>query len=305
VNGITLVRSVGAAFAAFAATALLGSCGRVPDATAAAPAPAVAKGTLLYVSDVKTNDVYVYSYPEGRLVQTLTGFDKPQGLCADGSGDVFIANSNGHDVLEYAHGGKAPVATFFDPPHSPEGCAVDPTTGNLAVTDADAVSIYARAAGKPKHYKSRDINQFAFCGYDGSGNLFVDGASYYYYYFHLDELAAGGKKLQNVGLAQSVMQAGGVQWDGSYLAVGDVHAATIYEFSIKGRQGTLESSTPLTDSDQVNQFWIAGSQVIGPNAGGINVMVWSYPAGGSPTQIIGNPGAQPHQPFGAALSVIQ
>ena len=35
---------------------------------------------LLYVSDVGTNDVYVYTYPARTLVGTLTGFKEPQGM---------------------------------------------------------------------------------------------------------------------------------------------------------------------------------------------------------------------------------
>jgi len=266
--------------------------------------PGAANGSLLYVSDTATNDVYVFSYPKGRLVGTLTGFDNPQGLCSDRNGDVFIANSAGEETLEYAHGGKAPIQTLYDPPRSPEGCAVDPVTGNLAVSEggSETLAIYAKATGKPKHYKSPNITQFAFCGYDDLGNLFIDGSSYYYYYFEFDELSAGTKALKPVALGQTIMQAGGVQWDGKYVAVGDAGANAIYRFSIRGHKGTLEGTTSLTGAKMVDQFWIAGSKVVAANVGGLNVMLWSYPAGGAPIEVVSNPRVQPHKPFGVTVS---
>jgi hypothetical protein len=298
------------------ALALLAGCSTVPVATPLAAAgsdrarswmvPGAAKGSLLYVSDTATNDVYVFSYPQGRLAGTLTGFDDPQGLCSDQNGNVFIANSAGEETLEYAHGGKAPIQTLYDPPRSPEGCAVDPVTGNLAVSEggSETLAIYAKATGKPKHYKSPDITQFAFCGYDDLGDLFIDGSNYYYYDFELDELSAGGKALKNVALAQTIEQAGGVQWDGKYLAVGDAGANAIYQFTVKGHEGTLEGTTTLTGATMVDQFWIAGSRVVAANVGGPNVMVWSYPGGGSPIEVVSNPGVQPHKPFGVTVSLL-
>ena len=50
--------------------------------------------TLLYVSDASYYDyndyVYVFSYPDGEPVGTLTGFMRPAGLCATKAGRVFI-----------------------------------------------------------------------------------------------------------------------------------------------------------------------------------------------------------------------
>jgi hypothetical protein len=258
---------------------------------------------LLYVSDTLNNDVDVYSYPHGKLVQTLSGlFENPQGLCSDNAGNVFIADPIGFEVLEYAHGGKVPVATFFDRPYAPEGCAVDPASGNLAVTEGQFVAIYAKATGKPKRYKLPHINAAAFCGYDDQGDLFVDGGSYYYYLFELDELVAGAKRFTTLSVSQTIGQAGGVQWDGTYVAVGDVSTGTVYRFAVQNGKTTLEGSTQLGDSNNVNQFWIDGGKVIGPNNGSIDVMVWKYPEGGNPIRRIPNPRPGRHRPFGATVS---
>ena len=55
-------------------------------------APAAKTQNLLYISDDGTNDVYVYSWPKGRLLGTLRGFSYPQGECVDRKGDVWIAD---------------------------------------------------------------------------------------------------------------------------------------------------------------------------------------------------------------------
>src|SRR5581483_10436727 len=89
---------------------------------------------LLYVSDVGTEDVYVYTYPGGTLAGTLTGFAEPQGLCGDAQGDVWIVDTQKSRLVEYAHGGTAPIAVLADHGEYPSGCAVD-AHGNVAVTN--------------------------------------------------------------------------------------------------------------------------------------------------------------------------
>ena len=64
-------------------------------------------GALLYVSDVGTFTVHVYTYPALKAAGTLTGFDEPQGLCADSAGNVWVTNTNVYEMREYAHGGTA------------------------------------------------------------------------------------------------------------------------------------------------------------------------------------------------------
>ena len=60
--------------------------------------------SLLYVADEGANDVLVYTYPAGKLMGTLTGFETPTGICSNKAGDVFILNGNGTTVEVYAHG---------------------------------------------------------------------------------------------------------------------------------------------------------------------------------------------------------
>ena len=252
-----------------------------------------ASQALLYVSDTITGDVYVFSYPKAKLMQTLTGFTDPAGECVDKNGDVFVANTGQKNIIEYAHGGSSPKATLKDPGYFPVGCAVDPKTGNLAVTNvspssnaAGNVVVYLRAKGQPTgNYKNAAMPDPLLCGYDNAGNLFVDGAGQGGFAFA--ELRSGAKKLTNVSLNQPIANAGGVQWDGSHVAVGDQSTNTIYQFDVSGKTGKMVGSTQLGGATQVFQFWVQGGRVIGADAYGGDVKIWKYPVGGAAVKIVG------------------
>ncbi len=143
---------------------------------------------LLYVSghEGNTGEVYVYSYPGGQLLQTLSGLIAPGGECIDASGDVFITDYadlsfTSVKIYEYAHGGTTPLETLDDPGIA-QGCAIDPIGGNLAVANGqDAsnpygnygdVAIYSKAQGSPTMFYSSKYG-FGFCGYDDIGNLYL------------------------------------------------------------------------------------------------------------------------------------
>lgn len=264
-----------------------------------------ARGSLLYVSDTGSSDVYVFSYPKGKLVQTLSGFAEPGGECVDSRGNVFITNTGGSNIIEYAHGGSTPVATLKDNGWFPIGCSVDPATGNLAVTNFSTSSsgpgnvvIYKHAKGRPTgHYADPAMPSMLLCSYDGSSNLFLDGLTQGSA-FAFAELRSGATKLTNITVDQSIGSAGGVEWDGTYVAVGDQSTNTIYQFSIAGKHATKAGSTALGGASEVFQFWIDGSKVIGPDALGGDVGFWNYPEGGTATKTISGL----YAPLGAVVS---
>lgn len=269
------------------------------------PLPRAAHGSLLYVSDTGSSDVYVFSYPKGKLVQTLTGFADPGGECVDSKGDVFVTNTGGSNIIEYAHGGSTPIATLNDKGWFPIGCAVDPATGNLAVTNFSTSSsgpgnvvIYKHAKGRPTgHYTDSAMPSMLLCSYDGSSNLFLDGLTDGSA-FAFAELRKGTQKLTNITVDQSIGSAGGVAWDGTHVAVGDQTTNTIYQFTIAGKHATEAGSTSLGGASEVFQFWIDGSKVIGADALAGDVGFWSYPDGGSATKTIGGL----YAPLGAVVS---
>jgi hypothetical protein len=275
------------------------------------------KKALLYVSDLTASDVYAFTYPGGKLVGTLTGFANPQGLCADKRGDLFVANVNGNDILEYKHGGTAPIATLEDQGYYPFSCAVDPTTGNLAVTNqitstanSGNVAIYDLADGKRKLYAGASLYYYEFCAYDGAGNLYIDGGTVGTTVFGFVELPKGKKLFTTITLNVAPSSPGGVGWDGKYVTVADntPGANVVYRYSVSGSSGTNKGSTALSGAQSVNEYalWPSNAtRLIVPNVAGTspltsNVLYYSYPAGGSPTKTIEGFGGE--FAFGAAVS---
>jgi hypothetical protein len=255
--------------------------------------PRAKRDDLLYVSDFFASDVQVFSYSKAELVGTLTGFDWPLGECVDKNQDVFITNQQARDILEYAHGGTSPIATLSDPYEWAYDCAIDPTSGNLAVTAVGYVVIYEDATGTGTAYTVPSLEGQS-CGYDNAGNLYVDGISGYTEKFALYVLPKGSGSLSEVALNQSIQFPGPVLWDGKYLTVTDASkggGSVIYQFSMNGTSGTEVGSTTLGGSSQVIGSWypklgpgLKNPQpkvVIGADDMDYDVAFWHYPAGGS------------------------
>jgi hypothetical protein len=291
-----------------------------PDLKRAWMSPGARSRDLLYVSDIYTEDVYVFSWPKGKLEGTLTGFGEPEGECVDKADNLWIVDTTARDVLEYAHGGTNPIATLQDAYGYPVGCAIDKKTGNLAVTDVfnevssgqtrGGVLIYPRASGSPTQYQDPEIWFYDFCGYDNHGNLYVDGInSISSDDFAFAELPKGASGFSNIALNQHIDYPGGIQSIGGTVDVLDELSTppTIYAFSISGSKGTLQASTPLGGgySGWVNEFAISKSRVIAPvyddsqpPSGNSEVNIYAYPAGGNPIKSL----TANSRVFGAAIS---
>lgn len=271
-------------------------------------APDARNNSLLYVSSYGDNgeNVYVYSYPEGKLKGTLTGFAGPQGECVDRAGDVFISNYDGADIMEYAHGSTQPIAILEDQPYSnPDDCSIDPTTGDLAVSNDFAsnghgdVAIYKSAQGVPQIYSDPDLFDYTACAYDNAGNLFVDGDNDDLK-FTLAELPKSSTTFVTITLPKirEKYGLGAMQWDGQYIAIGNPDDDVVYQLQISGTEAKVVGSTPLTDGAHVDFFSIVGAdggrrarqsaELVGSNYYGTGAKVWKYPAGGMSVKAIGD-----------------
>ena len=260
---------------------------------------------LLYVSNWKANDVLVVKYPQGGVTQTLKNknFSQPWGLCSDSSGDVFVSNIGSDDVIEYAHGGKTPTATL-QVPGSAVACSVDPTTGNLAVivypnSGGEGIAVFPDASGTPTMHWMAPGSVFWFCGYDGSGNLFIDGQSQSQR-VNLWELPAGGSGFLSVQInGGELYEVGQVQWDGSYITIEDRDFQTISRMAISANPlspneniATFVSVTGFGNcghGDGAWQTWIYDGTLIVPCEGklsGFNVNLYDYPSGSKLKRIV-------------------
>jgi hypothetical protein len=281
-----------------AAAATLGGCGSLDAANAvsAGTMPQMLRSwmltqatteNLLYISDLGTNAVDVYTYPAGKNVGKLTGFGSVAGLCADKAGDVFVVDEAG-PVQAFAHGGTSPIRKLTTT-GAPYGCGVDPVTGNLALTNLSsvlygAIAVYPKAKGSAKEYLDNSVDSTFFCGYDDKGNLFASGWDRSANPILL-KLPKGGKTFETFKLDASDKDPSGTQWDGKYVAVGNRGNGLIYR--IDGATGKTAQTIALKDGTDIEQFWIAGSTLIGPNwqTGG-SVPYWHYPGGGSPSKTL-------------------
>lgn len=269
-------------------------------------APEAKSGTLLYVTDVKSSDVAMYSYPAGKLVGTLSGFGSPRGECVDAAGDVWIADAGGDDVIEFPHGSSQPVYAL-NTQGAPVGCSVNPVNGNLAVSGGVSgvmLSVFRRTQhgwGSPVRYGDSAMSAAAFCAYDAAGNLFLDGVATHGG-FALAELRPQGRRLAPLKMSQPIQAPGQMEWDGSALAIEDAGAtpSVVYRFSVGGSGLTKIGSTTLNGSKNVHQFWIDGSTLVGPDPKRDRIGFWNYPGGGQPTTTIANIHA-----YGAVVSPSQ
>ncbi len=273
-------------------------------------------GDLLYVSDWQDGAIYIFSYPDGTLLNTIADDASPLGLCSDAGGNVWVTNfgAASNQIVEYAHGGTTPIATLDDPNEEPRGCSVNPKNGDLAIANGDPgnVVIYSHASGSPAAYSPGLSYPFS-CSYDGSGNLFVDGYRLRYSdKFALSELRSGASGFVRIGVNATLGLPGNIQWDGTYLAVGDYPlSATIYRLAIEQRrtaatlEGTVALEGPTPASPRGVQFLIRGSTLVmpfGTNKRVTNVGFWQYPAGGD--RFVGLHGFGGSELYGVAVSAL-
>jgi hypothetical protein len=278
--------------------------------------PSAGGSELIYVTDAKDNEVDVYAYPSMKHDGTLAGFDGLASLCVDKAGDVFIPNYGLSEILEYRHGGTAPVETLEDGRERPYACAVDPKTGNLAVADFTAynngfgdVALYHHAKGKPSYLYS-DVGHPYSCAYDPAGDLFVEGygVASGSGSFALQELPRGSTVFKDITLDDIPAFPNGLQWDGAYLAVGTGTLSGpssgdtfIYHVKIAYLIGRTIGTTRLSEDGPTANFLIDGSTIL-VSGGDVNnsFKLFRYPNGGSPTKTIAQT-----TPYGIALSVVK
>jgi hypothetical protein len=185
--------------------------------------------------------VLIYN-TSGDKVGSLGGFSRAGGLCSDAYGDVTVPDS-GRQVVYVYQGGSLPVNVIDDHPYGPVSCAIDPTTGTLAVINGNNVAVYqpGTTSGSPILYTASNILINAYGAYDSSGNLYIDGTSSK----HGMAIAVLDKGSSNFvavavgGLGNRNHRASGVQWDGQYIDIGDSLAGSIYRMSVSGSTGTI------------------------------------------------------------------
>ncbi|HVR45383.1 MAG TPA: hypothetical protein VMT95_01890 [Candidatus Binatia bacterium] len=283
---------------------------------------------LLFVSDA-LGVVWIYKMPSLELKGILTGFQAINGVCSDHKGNVWVAMSGFEQMWKLAHDGTI-VSILQDTIGTPIGCAVDPTTGNLAVSNVGnnqpppiggSILVYRRASGVPTEYYCLScLIAYGFVGYDTHGNLFVDGKNASNV-FALAELPAGSSatdQLKALNIEGATLYSTGmVEWDaaGHYLVIGDQTCdnrlpSCVYRAKIVGSTATIIGRTTLLDSagnpicdmiqGTLDGHSIAGSSVDNGICGHPSgTDLWAFPAGGRATHYND---IYDYEPIGAAIS---
>jgi hypothetical protein len=251
-------------------------------------------------------DVYVFSYPQGKLVGELNVTkDTMFGLCSDRRGHVYVTSFNtsgsGYStyIYKYRHGEAHPIAKFLDP-WSADACSVDPTTGNLAVANwytgyskpEGNVLVYDQATGKYTLYSSPQILYYKWCAYDASGNLYVDGEGNSG--TSLAVLPKGQNAFSGISLNRSNFVPYSLQWYANDLVIagyeGSIGPETLLKVHLNGTKASIVRSTILKDAGQNwgadSQFVIRDQHIISGGYPGYYLHAWYFPKGGYPFQRI-------------------
>ena len=295
--------------------ALLGGC-------VASPAVAPSAGALQHVEPAKSGALIytgsnVYDLATGKQVGQLSGFDvhfTSEGLCTDKAGDVFVSGMlvrsaavYGSAAYEFTHGSFTPIGMVSES-YAAIGCAVDPATGNLAISNLNSkgnvfrgsVAIFSKAQGNPTYYNAPAGKRFAFCTYDGAGNLYVtedDGG--------LVRMAKGKTSFESIKVSNGAF-VHSLQWYAGRLDLSgfvphrEGTPVYIYRAAVSGNTATVEATTTLTnkgDFPSFEQFWVDGGRVVGSGHDGKKLLEWNYPGGGLPTTVLST-----DQYFGVAVS---
>lgn len=239
---------------------------------------------LLYVVQSST-DIYVYSYPKGKLEGDIAGLHEPNAECVDKAGDVFVTDFYDEEIFEYPHGATKPSRTYDDPGFRPYNCSVSPVNGALAVANylsntsyQGNIVIYKPPSREPKTYFTDiKIPQMKACTYDDKGNLYVSGIGGTGQY---GILRAGKHFIISLDLPDGLPDV--MHWDGKHLdLIGNFFKGEILQYKISGQKGTKVGTVKLNGAKDFGYFWLQHPNVLAPKYNQSAVGVWRYPAGGS------------------------
>ncbi|HEY1884082.1 MAG TPA: hypothetical protein VGG51_13685 [Candidatus Cybelea sp.] len=127
------------------------------------------KAPALFVSDAETESVYIYDLATLAVQGTITGLAQPQGLCSDNKGNVWITDAAAQTVYEVTHAGRLENELKVAG-GSPDACAWDPATGNLAVmvlfdgSSAGDVLVYKHGSGEASSHQNPKQYYYGFGG---------------------------------------------------------------------------------------------------------------------------------------------
>jgi hypothetical protein len=245
------------------------------------PAAAKAK-TLLYVSNSTSKLVTIYSYDNGSgiaLVGELAGFSRPEGLCSDQAGDVWVTDFQTRRLTEYAHGATTPSRKIQQSAGQPSACAVDPNTGNLASANRlqhyyregdGEITIYEKHPARRVHYQGGLSNSVLFSlAYDDKSDLFADASETFYTGTGFYELLNGANYFEELTVPGSRSAFGGLAWANPALLMAsyrDYYAASISKLEVSGYNVQVIQTLPLSQTQAPILICVRAGKIIVPDS---------------------------------------
>lgn len=131
----------------------------------------------VYVSSYKLNYVDIYCVkgknqaPIGKITDGISG---PEGLAVDAKGNLYVTNTTGNDVTEYARGSTTPSFTYTAQLGAPAGVAVD-TSRNVYVTSLSPASltVFPQQSNTPKQHITSGLPFPIDVALDPKNNVYV------------------------------------------------------------------------------------------------------------------------------------
>jgi hypothetical protein len=231
-------------------------------------------GEVQYFSNDYETNLVEFDYPKSD--SQIGQLNVSGGMCTKGARTFWVVAGE-TEIEEFKAGGTSPIKTLTESTGEPASCAVDATTGDLAIpilSNGDVVIF--KPGSKSGTALSSGLIEAFFAGYDTNGDLFVDGINSGDT-FQLVELPKGSSSFEDISISSAITFPNSVQWDGTYLTMGCTGG--ICRYRIVGTKAVLKGMVPVSDCAG---YWIARPYVYCADVGNNDGEVFKYPAGGSP-----------------------
>ena len=176
-----------------------------PQVAGASSAAAKKCKDRLYVSSYKLNYVAIYCVkgknqaPIGKITDGING---PEGLSIDAKGNLYVTNTVGNNVAEYARGTTTPSFTYTAQLGNPAGVAVDKSS-NVYVTSLSppSLTVFPQQSNTPKQHITSNLPFPIDVALDPKNNVYVTTYNAGFTAGEIFEFAPGTSTGTNLGIA--------------------------------------------------------------------------------------------------------